>query len=77
MSSSKKDNARELTKSELLLSKIGELVTCDICHREVLMTTGWMMTAQRDSAGNFVDKKAVCPLCQAEVMKNCEILVSI
>ena len=77
MGDNKKNNVRELTKSELLLDKIGEFVICDICHREVLMTTNWMMTARRDSAGNFVDKKAVCPLCQAEVMKNCEILVSI
>jgi len=77
MSNSKNSNTRELTKGEVLLSKIGELVICDICQREVLMTNNWMMTAQRDSSGNFIEKKAVCPACQVEVMKSCDLLVTI
>ena len=68
---------RELTKSELLLQKIGELVDCDTCHQQTIMTNQWMMTANRDKDGNFFDNKTVCPQCQPELASNGELLVTI
>ena len=73
----KKEMVRELTKSEQLLLKIGQEVECDMCHQQVLMTDNWKMTAYRDDNGNFVDKKAVCPICQPSAMRNNLLLVSI
>jgi len=67
---------RKLTKSEELLTHIGELVYCDMCHQQVLMTDNWKMTAYRDNNGNFIDKKAVCPSCQPELAINGTLLVS-
>jgi len=69
--------ARELTKSEQLLLKIGELVECDICHKKEIMGTNWMMTAEKDDRGHFINKKAVCPRCQRTVAATGALLVSI
>ena len=68
---------RRLTKSEQLLLKMGQLVECDICHKQVIMNKSWMLTAKRDNGGRFFDKKAVCPACQSSVAKNGDLLVSI
>ena len=65
------------TKSEGLLSKIGQLVECEICHQRVLLTNQWMMTAKRDEFSDFYNKKAVCPICQSELAKNGELLVTL
>jgi hypothetical protein len=68
---------KELTKSELLLLKIGKLVECDICHNQVFMGTNWMMTTKRDNNSKFINKKAVCPNCQPSVLAMGELMVSI
>lgn len=68
---------RPLTKSEELLTHIGKLVSCDICHQQVIMGTNWLMTAQTDNQGHFIGKKAVCPACKKAVAATGALLVSI
>lgn len=71
------ETTRKLTKSEQLLQRVGDLVLCDICGKQVVMGNDWMMTAERDNKGNFIDKKAVCPKFQPIVSKPGKLLVSI
>jgi hypothetical protein len=42
-----------------------------------LIIHSWMMTAQKDYSGNFINKKAVRPACQVEVITSCELFVTI
>ena len=67
----------ELTKSEILLSKIGQEVECGICHNKVVMGRNWTMTAKRDKYGEFYDKKAVCPNCRPTIERSGALLVNI
>lgn len=71
------EKARPLTKSERLLLEIGNLVECDVCHKQVTMSKRWMLTAKKDIYGNWTDKRAVCPDCQKQVFENGDILISI
>jgi len=57
-----------LTKSEKLLTQIGRMVLCDICHKKTPFGNNWMMTGK---------KEVVCPRCQGKVFKSGELLVSI
>ncbi len=65
------------TKSERLLSQMGKPVECDICREKVTMGSNWLLTAERDNHGDFINKRAVCPKCQPSVAKTGVILVSI
>ena len=56
------------TKSERLLSQIGKIVECDICHEKVIMGHNWLMTGKRE---------AVCPKCQPALLKSDGLLVTI
>ncbi len=67
----------KLTKSEQLLLRIGQLVDCDICHEKVIMGSNWLMTAERDNYGEFINKQAICPKCRPSVAKTGVISVSI
>jgi hypothetical protein len=71
------EKARPITKSERLLLDIGNLVECDVCHKQVTMSRRWMLTAKKDVYGKWTDKRAVCPDCQKAVYDSGEILISI
>jgi len=68
---------RGMTKSEELLSHVGELVSCEICHKLVTMSHSWCLTAVKNTKGDFINKKTVCPNCQSEVVKSGALIVSI
>jgi hypothetical protein len=71
------EKIRSLTKSEELLTHIGRLVSCDICHKQVVFNRNWLMTADKDTRGNYINKRAVCPGCQPAVVRTGAMVVTI